>query len=75
MYVYAVVFNWYLIRMSFRSGVLGVGVVSLYVHDARSQEPETHCIFRFYNKYIKKIIIFVGFTLNTGTHSFSLVFN
>jgi len=25
--VYAVVFNWYLIRMSVRSGVLGVGVV------------------------------------------------
>jgi len=26
-YVYAVVFNWYLIHMSVRSGVLGVGVV------------------------------------------------
>jgi len=26
-YVYAVVFDWYLIRMSVRSGVLGVGVV------------------------------------------------
>jgi len=26
-YVYAVVFNWYLICMSVRSGVLGVGVV------------------------------------------------
>ena len=27
MYVYAVVFNWYLIHMFVRSGVLGVGVV------------------------------------------------
>jgi hypothetical protein len=30
MYVYAVVFNWYLICMSIRSGLLGVGVV-MYV--------------------------------------------
>ena len=30
MYVYAVVFNWYLLRMSVRSGILGVGVV-MYV--------------------------------------------
>ena len=27
MYVYGVVFNWYLFRVSVRSGVLGVGVV------------------------------------------------
>jgi len=26
-YVYAMVFNWYVIRMSVRCGVLGVGVV------------------------------------------------
>ena len=72
--MYAVVFNWYLILMSVRSGVLGVGVVSPYVHDARSQDPKSHCIFGFYNKHIKNII-FVGFKLNTGNHSFSLVFN
>jgi len=30
--VYAVVFDWYLIRMSVRSGVLGVGVVMHVLH-------------------------------------------
>ena len=31
-YVYAVVFDWYLIRMSVRSGVLGVDVVKHVFH-------------------------------------------
>ena len=30
--MYAVVFDWYLIRMSVRSGVLGVGVVMHVLH-------------------------------------------
>ena len=31
-YVYAVVFSWYLVRVSVRSGVLGVGVVMHVMH-------------------------------------------
>ena len=31
-YVYAVVFNWYLVRVSVRCGVLGVGVVMHMLH-------------------------------------------
>ena len=30
--MYAVVFNWYLVRVSVRSGVLGVGVVMHVLH-------------------------------------------
>ena len=31
-YMYAVVFSWYLVRVSVRSGVLGVGVVMHVLH-------------------------------------------
>ena len=31
-YVYAAVFNWYLLRVSVRSGVLGMGVVMHVLH-------------------------------------------
>ena len=31
-YVYAVVFSWYLVRVSVRSGVLGVGVLVHVLH-------------------------------------------
>ena len=31
-YVYAMVFNWYLVRVSVRSGALGVGVVMHVLH-------------------------------------------
>ena len=38
-YVYAVVFSWYLVRVSVRSGVLGVGVVIHVLH-----LPDERCV-------------------------------